>query len=318
MNFLVAPKPTLWTLGKWAYCPVALDATDDTVKCKNQLLFLLLWMEKDALYIAPGRQSPVSQPPSNPCKLLLTKTTECKTVHWLVVPQLQRCSIDWLMCCIIPPNHSAVSFERMLSLCSHNTFQQWMSWLPQWWRTQRIVIRNANCDTLWIIQISNAHCAPGIPGSMPVGVSENLTWFPDVAKWHCGTVIGRCSALLSWPCWNGSIFSCKLPCWISMSVQNDGMVHLCGVWPVQLSWWPGWVMRLEVVDCLFTTHSGFVSTKINHWIVPPVGVMLQFNTITCGVVKPAVLYAILQFWVSSKQNAVVPLVHMFLFWSPIR
>ncbi len=54
-------------------------------------------------------------------------------------------------------------------------------------------------------------------------------------------------------------------------------------------------MRLEVVDCLFTTHSGFVSTKINHWIVPPVGVMLQFNTITCGVVKPAVLYAILQF-----------------------
>ena len=63
---------------------------------------------------------------------------------------------DWLACVVI-----------------HNTFQQWMSWLPHRWRTQRNAIRNANCDTLRVIQFSNAHCGPGIPGSMHVGVSEN-------------------------------------------------------------------------------------------------------------------------------------------------
>ena len=40
-----------------------------------------------------------------------------------------------------------------------NNFQQWMSWLPQRWRTQRNAIRNANCKTSWIIKILNAHCA---------------------------------------------------------------------------------------------------------------------------------------------------------------
>ena len=39
-------------------------------------------------------------------------------------------------------------------------FQQWMSWLPQRWRTQRNAIRNTNCKTSWIIKILNAHCAP--------------------------------------------------------------------------------------------------------------------------------------------------------------
>ena len=39
-------------------------------------------------------------------------------------------------------------------------FQQWMSRLPQRWRTQRNAIRNTNCKTSWIIKILNAHCAP--------------------------------------------------------------------------------------------------------------------------------------------------------------
>ena len=37
-------------------------------------------------------------------------------------------------------------------------FQQWMSWLPQRWRTQRNAIRNANCNIQWVIKTLNATC----------------------------------------------------------------------------------------------------------------------------------------------------------------
>ena len=37
-------------------------------------------------------------------------------------------------------------------------FQQWMSWLPQRWRTQRNAIRHANCKIQWVIKTLNAPC----------------------------------------------------------------------------------------------------------------------------------------------------------------
>ena len=37
-------------------------------------------------------------------------------------------------------------------------FQQWMSRLPQRWRTQQNAIRLTNCKFSWIIKILNAHC----------------------------------------------------------------------------------------------------------------------------------------------------------------
>ena len=40
-------------------------------------------------------------------------------------------------------------------------FQQWMSWLPQRWRTQRNAIRNAIRMSSRIIKSLNAHCTSG-------------------------------------------------------------------------------------------------------------------------------------------------------------
>ena len=41
---------------------------------------------------------------------------------------------------------------------NHKHFQQRMSWLLYRWRTQRNVIRNANCRIQWVIKTLNATC----------------------------------------------------------------------------------------------------------------------------------------------------------------
>ena len=60
-----------------------------------------------------------------------------------------------------PHNFGCVVLFFWVSPIIYYNFQQRMSRLPQWWRTQRNAIRNANCRTSWIIKILNAHCAPG-------------------------------------------------------------------------------------------------------------------------------------------------------------
>ena len=40
-------------------------------------------------------------------------------------------------------------------------FQQWMSWLPYWWRMQRNAIHIVNCKTSWIIKILNVYHTSG-------------------------------------------------------------------------------------------------------------------------------------------------------------
>ena len=57
----------------------------------------------------------------------------------------------------LPPQVLIISTDYII----YYNFQQWMSWIPQRWRTQRNVIRNANCRTSWIIKILNAHCTFG-------------------------------------------------------------------------------------------------------------------------------------------------------------
>lgn len=109
---------------------------------KNSFFFSLDGRGECPVYCIRSAESSIL-PTSNPLWICLTVTTESKTMHWL---------LGWLMCCIVPFQIMvAFSFERMKALCDQNTFQQWMSWLPHRWRTQRIAICNANCDTLWII-----------------------------------------------------------------------------------------------------------------------------------------------------------------------
>ena len=56
--------------------------------------------------------------------------------------------------------------ERNVIMTKH--FQQWMSWLPYRWRTQRNAIRNANCKIQWVIKTLNTTCTSF--GSMSIGV----------------------------------------------------------------------------------------------------------------------------------------------------
>ena len=65
-------------------------------------------------------------------------------------------------------------------------FQQWMSRLPQRWRTQRNAIRNANCKTSWIIKLLNAHCASGIcpvacmSECLRIQINHSLEWVANM------------------------------------------------------------------------------------------------------------------------------------------
>ena len=83
-------------------------------------------------------------------------------------------------------------------------FQQWMSRLPQRWRTQRNAIRNTNCKTSWIIKILNAHCAPR--NCLGAYLSE-CSWTPlntdncylfKTAGCSCWTMLLLLLLLLAW------------------------------------------------------------------------------------------------------------------------
>ena len=80
--------------------------------------------------------------------------------------------------------------------CNNNqtkrfTFQRWISWFPQRWRTPRNAICNVNCRIKWIIKSLNANCCSSSCGpSMPASDS-----------FYKRTNTGRCSnqdRLKSW------------------------------------------------------------------------------------------------------------------------
>jgi hypothetical protein len=136
----------------------------------------------------------------HPCDIIIT-TVICliATTEWRQGPAnslgspCRKCTnVIVLSVCVfaVPSMHSWSAFVVI------NTFQQWMSWLPHRWRTQRVAIRNANCETLWIIKTLNAHCAPGIPGSMSVRVSVKLYHSSILGTWM---VFGVCGAFT----WHG-------------------------------------------------------------------------------------------------------------------
>ena len=161
-----------------------------------------------------------------------------------------------------------------------------MSWLPHRWRTQRIAIRNANCDTLRVIQFSNAHCGPGIPGSMHVGVSENpnrssaendrvkqFRWVIIlVFVWsHSWTVVGRMQwFVMALPEWLS--FCCEFTLWVCLWKQaNSELLLLHYIWPARLCFdlpnAGGWVVWSGGCETLFT-HVCLARLDRLDWIGP--------------------------------------------------
>ena len=85
-----------------------------------------------------------------------------------------------LLCCqmlwkLFNTSQSFVRITRMdPKLCwkePYYNFQQWMSRLPQQWRTQRKAIHDTNCKTSRIIELLNANCAPNSGGHVYLSVS---------------------------------------------------------------------------------------------------------------------------------------------------
>ena len=121
-------------------------------------------------------------------------------------------------------------------------FQQWMSRLPQRWRTQRNAIRNTNCKTSWIIKTLNAHCAPR--NFLGAYLSE-CSWTPlnsdncylnqDCWLLTCWTMLLLLLLLLAWVSAamkfvTKSICNCcssEWPLHIILSLWSDALCCLC-------------------------------------------------------------------------------------------
>ena len=113
---------------------------------------------------------------------------------------------------ILPSNYyEKVDVVVIPKIIPYN-FQQWMSWLPQRWRTQRNAIRSANCNTSRIINILNAHCAvweflaaclsecQRYPTCLVYAMTDCEHWINSCSKsfWYCHAVKFCTGALVNY------------------------------------------------------------------------------------------------------------------------
>ena len=135
--------------------------------CCNPLeLTPAAWAIKQALY-ACGETTPL-RCLSFLCFFsfhLLTQTTITGRMIWSQKKEIHYDTAlisGWVQCMMYCP----LFVKEKLSII---TFQRWIPWLPQRWRTPRNAICNVNCRIKWIIKSLNANCAwsspPSIPGS---------------------------------------------------------------------------------------------------------------------------------------------------------